>query len=113
MSVDEILAVIENERTRLGISWRELAEQAGTGHSNLWRWGHDKRVPRADLLIATLEALGYELTVRRKPGAVMYRCDPEKNPECKKTACYISGGPCMLTSKKEAAKDGQYGPFEF
>jgi len=35
-----------------------------------------------------------------------YRCDPEKNKECRKTGCYINGGPCKRTSKKEC-RSGQ------
>ena len=27
----------------------------------------------------------------------IYLCDPEKNTECKKTACYINDGPCKCT----------------
>ena len=32
---------------------------------------------------------------------MLYRCDPEKNTECRKTACFLNGGPCMHTTKKE------------
>lgn len=31
----------------------------------------------------------------------LYRCNPEKNTECRKTACYINGGPCEFTTKEE------------
>lgn len=34
-------------------------------------------------------------------GVTLYRCDPEKNVSCKKTGCYVNGGPCFMTSKKE------------
>lgn len=30
----------------------------------------------------------------------LYLCDPEKNTQCRKTACYINGGECHLTSQK-------------
>lgn len=33
-----------------------------------------------------------------------YFCDPEKNVNCKKDACFINNGPCNLTSYKEFAK---------
>ena len=33
--------------------------------------------------------------------AGIYQCDPEKNAECKKTDCYINGGPCDKTTRKE------------
>lgn len=28
----------------------------------------------------------------------VYYCDAQKNTQCKKTGCYINGGPCMLTT---------------
>ncbi len=34
-----------------------------------------------------------------------YECDPKKATGCKKTACYLNGGECRLTHKKEWAKD--------
>ena len=32
---------------------------------------------------------------------MLYRCDPEKNTECKKTSCFLNGGPCKFTTKEE------------
>ena len=34
----------------------------------------------------------------------LYECDPSKNTECKKDACYINGGECRMTTKKEFQK---------
>lgn len=34
---------------------------------------------------------------------IVYKCDPEKNAECKKTACQDL---CFMTSKKEYSSDG-------
>ena len=34
-----------------------------------------------------------------------YTCDPEKNKECKKTACYAKGGECRLTLNPKYAKE--------
>lgn len=31
----------------------------------------------------------------------IYICDPNKNVDCSKTSCYINGGYCSHTSKKE------------
>ena len=28
---------------------------------------------------------------------ILYPCDPDKNTECKKTSCFINGGPCNST----------------
>ena len=33
-----------------------------------------------------------------------YRCDPEKNKECRQIRCGIYGGPCIRTSKAEYAE---------
>jgi hypothetical protein len=35
----------------------------------------------------------------------MFKCDPEKNIECKKTGCYLNGGPCKYTRYMKYAKD--------
>lgn len=34
----------------------------------------------------------------------LYLCDPEKNVTCKKTNCYVNGGPCKSTDKLNFAK---------
>ncbi len=34
-----------------------------------------------------------------------YECDPKKATGCQNTACYLNVGDCMLTNKKEWAKD--------
>lgn len=31
----------------------------------------------------------------------VYRCDPEKHKGCKKRGCFLNGGECKLTLKKE------------
>lgn len=35
----------------------------------------------------------------------LYLCDPEKNKECSKSYCYINGGECEHTTKKEYAME--------
>ena len=35
----------------------------------------------------------------------LYKCDPEKNKDCKKTGCYKNGGPCFATWNREYAKE--------
>lgn len=35
---------------------------------------------------------------------VLYKCDPEKNTECKKNFCFIRGGGCRYTADPNAAK---------
>ena len=32
-------------------------------------------------------------------GITLYKCDPAKNIDCKKTSCFIHDGPCRMTSK--------------
>ena len=42
-----------------------------------------------------------------------YYCNPEKNTDCKKTACIITGGECALTTNENFAMIGQDGnPIE-
>ena len=35
----------------------------------------------------------------------VYECDPDKNTECTKEACFINGGECSRTTKKEYARE--------
>ena len=52
-------------------------------------------------------ALGIKQTpFRLKPEPIKgYICDPKKNKECAKTACYERGGLCCLTLNPEYAKE--------
>lgn len=44
---------------------------------------------------------------------VFYRCDPEKNTECRKSGCYTRGGECKATSKMACAiRDADGNPIE-
>ncbi len=36
-------------------------------------------------------------------GKELYECNPIKNTTCKKDGCFIYGGDCKLTTKKEFA----------
>lgn len=42
----------------------------------------------------------------------LFLCDPDKNVECRKTACYINGGRCECTHHKEFAKDEEETPCQ-
>ena len=37
-------------------------------------------------------------------GVELWECDPEKNVMCRKSNCYLIGGPCRLTLDKEYRK---------
>ena len=39
------------------------------------------------------------------PTGHVYRCDPEKNRDCRKTECYINGGDCYQTQHPEYSKE--------
>ena len=42
-----------------------------------------------------------------------YICEPDLNKECRKTRCFIYGGPCDMTSNPEyGLKDGKGNPIE-
>lgn len=49
-------------------------------------------IPESNEICETCE---HELKTR------VYYCDAQKNTQCKKTACYINGGPCMLTTHSQ------------
>ncbi len=55
-------------------------------------------------------ALGIKQTpFRLKPEPIKgYICDPKKNKECAKTACYERGGLCCLTLNPEYAKEAKH-----
>lgn len=45
----------------------------------------------------------------------LFPCDPRKNRECRKTGCYINGGPCHQTTKLKYAKishPADYGKYQ-
>ena len=37
-------------------------------------------------------------------GRLVYACDPAKNDECRKTSCFLYGGPCHGTFDPEHAR---------
>lgn len=40
---------------------------------------------------------------------ILFTCDPEKNPNCSKTGCYLNGGQCSSTTHPEYAKQDENG----
>lgn len=38
---------------------------------------------------------------------MLYKCDPAKNTECKKTFCYLNGGECYQTTRKEYCMENE------
>jgi|GEM_PF-5818930 len=67
MTADDIRSIVRDERIRQGLSVEKLAEKAGVGECLYYRFTKGKTV-RVDMdgLIAMLEVLGLELTVRRQ-----------------------------------------------
>ena len=43
--------------------------------------------------------------VKRFPIDPFYTCDPAKATTCRKTSCFLIGGPCRLTLNKEWAEE--------
>lgn len=43
---------------------------------------------------------------------ILFTCDPEKNPNCSKTGCYLNGGRCSSTTNPEHAKTDKDGYFQ-
>ena len=63
-------------------------------------------VQQLDGMVSALESFKYWTeTVEQEPVPIRgYICDPKKNKECAKTACYEKGGLCCLTLNPEYAK---------
>lgn len=65
--------------------------------------------------LAEYENAEEETEVKRMKGKIkyekpkLYYCDPTKRPRCEKTACYVNGGCCELTSFKEFARTDENG----
>ena len=36
---------------------------------------------------------------------ILFECNPQLNRECTKSGCYIHGGPCYLTTRRDFAVD--------
>lgn len=53
-------------RKRKGWSQKELAEKAGVNVGSLWRYENNLTVPMLSSVEYLLEAMGYELVVRKK-----------------------------------------------
>ena len=64
-------------------------------------------VQQLDGMVSALESFKYWTeTVEQEPVPIRgYVCDPKKNKECAKTACYERGGLCCLTLNPEYAKE--------
>lgn len=49
------------------------------------------------------ECEGYAHTIKVPNKRPLYACDPRKNIDCSKSGCFIRGGECWMTTKKECA----------
>ena len=67
-------------------------------------------VQQLDGMVSALESFKYWTeTVEQEPVPIRgYICDPKKNKECAKTACYERGGLCCLTLNQEYAKEDRH-----
>lgn len=65
-----------------GLSWEEVANEMSMSVRPVY-YIHGKALAQ----------------MRKIP--VQYLCDPAKNTECRKTSCFINGGPCHMTTKEE------------
>ena len=43
------------------------------------------------------------ITIQMPDGGVLYHCNPALAADCKKTNCFLFGGPCSMTPRKEWA----------
>jgi len=93
-----------------GMKQKDLAAEIGVTEATVSRYLSGQRIPRAHLIIRMARSLAttpdYILTgvLRASDGTMLYECDPEKNPECRKTgcACGTAQGKCYMTAKESA-----------
>lgn len=93
-----------------GMSQKALAVEIGVTTVAVYRYLAGQSVPQVGIVIRMAKALhtttGYILTgdTARQDGILLYECDPEKNPYCRKTGCAWgeNRGPCYLTAYAEA-----------
>lgn len=93
-----------------GMAQAELAAEIGATPVTVSRYLTGQRSPRAPYIIRMARSLAttpdYILTgvLRASDGTMLYECDPEKNPECRKTgcACGAARGKCYMTAKESA-----------
>ena len=62
-----VVRFVFEEKARQGISYEQLAGAARTSVRTLVKW-RSERIPRVDTLTMVLDALGYDLYVRKKKG---------------------------------------------
>lgn len=69
-------------------------------------------VQQLDGMVSALESFKYWTeTVEQEQVPIRgYICDPKKNKECAKTACYEKGGLCCLTLNPEYARENAPSP---
>ncbi len=93
-----------------GMKQKDLADEIGVTEVTVSRYLSGQRSPRAPYIIRMARSLAttpdYILTgvLRASDGTMLYECDPEKNPECRKTGCArgAARGKCYMTSKESA-----------
>ena len=105
MTVEEILQSMVDRKEALGLSYQQIGDRAGYCASGAHHAMRQSGNPRLATLCDLAEALGLEIRVVEKEEPVKtYLCDPEKNTDCGKTACFEKGGPCEMTTNPAAAR---------
>lgn len=67
MKQSEIASFLFYRRSNIGMSCKEVARQAGTTDATVSRYERGKRADmKLGVVIRILDALGYELTIRKK-----------------------------------------------
>ena len=63
------------------------------------------RVDESVLLNDLAENCFWTMDVILKKDRMLEKCNPEENPDCPKTNCYINGGECHHRTKEEKKDD--------
>lgn len=65
MTVEEIRKRFQHARAKSGLSYREIYEKTGITMNTMYRWEGGAGI-RLETLVMLLDALGYELEVKRE-----------------------------------------------
>lgn len=65
MQYSDLITFLEEERRRQGIPRKKLAEQSGVSSSAFTKWSRGENKPQLEAFVMCMEALGFEIGLRR------------------------------------------------
>lgn len=68
MTEREIISALCDEQKKTGIPWTVIAERSGVAVATIYFWQSGERHPSLTTLLLVADALGLEITIKRKIG---------------------------------------------